>query len=182
MKHGLSKGDITLYNVIFPLSLLILVIPLTWVIVLPANLIIDGVVMFLSLKWMQIKDIKAVMKSALLKTWGMGFVADLIAALILFGMMLVVDFVTEGYDRGSFYDMLQDTVAMANYNPLGSVSSFLIVAAVVTFCGYLIYLFNKKIVLKNAPLEEMQQKKLALHLAIFTAPYLFFIPTLWFVK
>lgn len=177
-----QKHDVVLYNVIFPLSMLVLLIPLTWLIILPANLFIDGLVMFVTLTWMKCRDIKAVIKSSLFKTWLLGFVADLIAAALLFSLMMITDIATTGRERGTFYDMLQDTIAMANYNPLGNAVSFLIVAVVVVFCGYLIYLFNTRYALKHAPLEDAQRKKLALSLAIFTAPYLFFIPTLWFVK
>lgn len=176
-----SKHDITLYNVIFPLSMLVLLIPFTWVVILPANLAIDGIVMYLTLKWMKAKEIKTVMKTSFFKTWGLGFLADLIAAGLLFALMMIVDLIIEGAPNGSFEKALEDMITMANYNPLGSVGAFLIVAAIVAFCGYLIYLFNAKYALKHAPLADEQRKKLALSLAIFTAPYLFFIPTIWFV-
>lgn len=177
-----GKNDVTLYNVIFPLSMLVLLIPLTWIVILPANLAIDAFVMFASMKFMKFTDIKGVMKASLIKTWIMGFVADLIAAFLLFGLMLITDMAIGGGARDSFYGKLQDMVAMANYNPFGNIGSFLIVTAIVAICGYLIYLFNTGYALKKAPLEEAQRKKLALSLAIFTAPYLFFIPTLWFVR
>lgn len=41
-----------------------------------------------------------------------------------------------------------------------------------------IYIFDYKIALKNTELSESQKKKTAVLMAIFTAPYLFFMPAI----
>ena len=45
---------------------------------------------------------------------------------------------------------------------------------------YNVILFNSKWCLKKANLDAGQKKKVALSLAVFTAPYLFYLPTKWF--
>ena len=52
-----TKKGVKLYNVIFPLWLLWL-IPITWLVVLPANFLIDLAVVVLTLKFLQVPDIK----------------------------------------------------------------------------------------------------------------------------
>ena len=44
----------------------------------------------------------------------------------------------------------------------------------------LIYVFNDKIALRKLEVEEPIRKRVARNMAIFTAPYLFFLPTIWF--
>lgn len=50
------KKQIRLYNIILPIWLLI-VLPQVWLIVLPANLIIDGLVLLLTLCWIDRKSV-----------------------------------------------------------------------------------------------------------------------------
>ena len=62
----MKKKSIKLYNVIFPIWLLWL-IPMTWVIVLPANFLIDLLVVVLTMKYLKVKEIKLNAKSVILK-------------------------------------------------------------------------------------------------------------------
>ena len=73
----MKKKSIKLYNVIFPIWLLWL-IPMTWVIVLPANFLIDLLVVVLTMKYLKVKEIKLNAKSVILKVWIFGFIADFI--------------------------------------------------------------------------------------------------------
>ena len=66
-------------------------------------------------------------------------------------------------------------------NPFRSVAATLIMIAVVALVGVLIYLFNRKLVYNRTALTDAQQKRICLFLAVVTAPYLFFLPTIWFV-
>ena len=52
-------------------------------------------------------------------------------------------------------------------------------AALIALAAFFIYLFNYRFCLSKAGLEEDEKKKLTLSLAVFTAPYLFFLPTEW---
>ena len=78
----MKKNDVKLYNVIFPIWLLWL-FPVTWIVVLPGNFIVDLLVVVLTMKWLKIKDIKGKTKSVILKVWVFGFLADFIGTAAL---------------------------------------------------------------------------------------------------
>jgi len=76
-----------------------------------------------------------------------------------------------------WYENLTNAVS---YNPFESIWAVLYVAACVAISGLLIYVFNDKIALRKLGLDEPIRKRVARNMAIFTAPYLFFLPTMWF--
>ena len=53
-------------------------------------------------------------------------------------------------------------------------------AACILISGICIYQLNFRLALKKAVPDTAIRKKLALSLAVFTAPYLFLLPTAWF--
>ncbi|WP_294186413.1 hypothetical protein [uncultured Clostridium sp.] len=67
-----SKSSIKFYNLIFPIWLIWL-FPLTWIIILPGNFIIDSLVLLITLKVLNINEKKNVYKKAILKVWDMDF-------------------------------------------------------------------------------------------------------------
>ena len=69
------KREHRLYNVIFPIWILVL-FPQVWLIVISGNLIIDCLVLFLSLLALRCRDKGTVMKALWWKFWLLGFVAD----------------------------------------------------------------------------------------------------------
>lgn len=166
------KRDTKLYNVMFPIWFLVL-FPITWIAVIPANFLIDLLVLFLTMKLCKMQDIKQNLKSAILKTWLMGFVADLIGTAGMFLAAVGGDLLPDPY-RVWFNNQIGLGVMM---NPFSSIGSFLWTAFFTALSGFLIYLFNVKFCLKKTTLNLVQRKKLALFVAIFTAPYLFFLPT-----
>ncbi len=64
-------------------------------------------------------------------------------------------------------------------NPFQSFPAFLLVLLVVALCGVLIYWFNRKLTFRKVDLPARSKHILSLYMAIFTAPYLFFLPTEW---
>lgn len=171
----MKKNSIKLYNVIFPIWLLWLV-PITWIIVLPANFLIDLLVVVLTMKYLKIEDIKRNAKAVILKVWIFGFIADFIGTIAMF-MSNIIDFNYETQLGKWWYNNISNAVS---YNPFESIYSILWVTVCVIITALFIYLFNYKICLKKSNLDIIQKKKLSLSLAIFTAPYLFYIPTSWF--
>lgn len=171
----MKKNSIKLYNVIFPIWLLWLV-PITWIIVLPANFLIDLLVVVLTMKYLKVEDIKRNAKAVILKVWIFGFIADFIGTIAMF-MANIIDFNYETQLGKWWYNNISNAVS---YNPFESIYSILWVTVCVIITAFFIYLFNYKICLKKLNLDIIQKKKIALSLAIFTAPYLFYIPTSWF--
>ncbi len=170
-----TNKDIKLYNLIFPIWLLWL-IPITWIVVLPANFLIGLAVVVLTLKYLNVSDIKKIAKSIILKVWVLGFVADLIGTAAMF-MANVIDFDYQT-DLGKWwYENITNAVS---YNPFDSIYAFIWVTVCISIAACCIYFFNYKISLRKSELNNDLKKKLALSLAIFTAPYVFYIPTAWF--
>ena len=102
------------------------------------------------------------------RSWGFGFAADIIgAALLLVLSQFSPTYMIFGQDL--------------YLNPFRSAIATLIMAAVVALVGWLIYLFNRKFVYNRTALTDAQQKRICLFLAVVTAPYLFFLPTIWFI-
>lgn len=166
---------INLYNVIFPIWLL-WILPITWIVVLPANFIIDSAVIIITLMFFKIKNIKTITKKAVIKTWLFGFLADIIGTLIMFSSNLI-EFDYDTSIGKWWYDNISSAVS---YNPFKSIYSILWVILCIIITSTLIYIFNYKICFNNTELNIIQRKKVAFSLAIFTAPYLFIIPTYWF--
>lgn len=166
---------VKLYNVIFPIWLLWL-FPGTWFVVLPACFLIDLFVVALTLKYLKVKEAGEKVKAVILKVWLCGFAADLIGTV---GMLSTL-FMDGGRFGGGVGDWLRRNVAAAvERNPFDSIFGLLWVAGCVALAAFFIYLFNYRFCLSKAGLDEGEKKKLALSLAVFTAPYLFFLPTEW---
>lgn len=163
-----------LYNVIFPFWLLI-IFPITWIIVLPANFIIDLLVVLFTLRFLKVENRKSIIKKVILKVWIMGFVADIIGSILMF-FFTCIETNNEAFNRW-WYENIQNSVC---YNPFENIFAFLVVTIFVAFVGFLIYLINVRWCLKKVDLTAEQKKRVALNLALFTAPYLYYLPTMWF--
>lgn len=171
----MRNNNIKLYNLIFPIWLLWL-IPITWIVVLPANFLIDLIVVVLTMKYLKVSDIKIKAKSVIFKVWIFGFIADFIGTAAMF-LANTINFNYETELGKWWYINISNAVS---YNPFDSIYALLWVTVCMIITSFFIYLFNYKFCLKNSNLDSDQKRKIALSLAIFTAPYLFYIPTSWF--
>jgi hypothetical protein len=167
----MSKNGITLYNVIFPVWFLLL-FPLSWLIILPANLLIDSLVLILSLKTFK-QPIKAAWKRAILPVWAFGFLADITGA----GLLLLTQVVDS--DSAVFRWLYENVFNYVAFNPFRSIWSVLVVLVAIAVSGILIYFLNYKVSFKKLEIENNQKKKLAVALAVFTAPWVMLIPSSW---
>lgn len=167
-----NRQDVTLYNVLFPIWML-WIFPQTWLIVLPVNFAIDLLVVALTMKGMQLTDVRQNAKSVILRVWLMGFVADFIGTALMF-LVNIVEF--PGALGAWWYDHMTNAVS---FNPFSSGYAFLFVTFCVAVSAGCIYWFNRKFCLNKAALDERQRHKLSLSLALLTAPYLFYFPSAW---
>jgi len=145
------KKDVTLYNVLFPLWMLLL-FPQLWLIVLPGNFIIDSLVLIVSMLVMKMPEKKEFYKKNILKIYGFGLFADVIGSVYMLIMMI-------GFELGRMGDEWYLTVP-----------AILISAA-------LIFVLNYFITFRNCDAKE--RFKLALIFAVVTAPYTFLVPSSW---
>ncbi len=144
------KNQVQYYNVLFPIWFLIF-FPQTWLIIIPANFIIDSLVVWISSKIYPIENSKKFYKSTILKVFLFGFLADIIGS----SFLLVT----------AFMDF--------SFNPMGDSLFFTIPACIISMIC--IYLFNSHFTFKN--LNKQLRHNCSLTLAIATAPYTFLIPS-----
>jgi hypothetical protein len=157
------RKDIKLYNMIFP-AWALFIVPFTWVVILPANFIIDSIAVLIVLKLLRVTNITGLYKKMIFKVWGLGFAADILGTICLSIMIGFADDITHMKYRGLSYST-QDY-------PLG----LILISIAIIISGILIYAFNYCGHLKSLELDQGQRRKLALTLAITTAPYLMFLP------
>ena len=145
------KRDDKLYNVLFPLWMLLL-FPQMWLVVLPGNFLIDSLVLAILMAVLRLEEKKALYKSSILKIFCFGLLSDAIGAIYLLLMVFAAHL-------GIMGDELYLTL------PAMAVASVFI------------YLFNYRITFKQ--MERKTRIKMALTFAIATAPYTFLIPSNW---
>ena len=156
--------EFKIYNMIFP-AWALFVFPFAWVVILPANFIIDSIVVVVVLKLLRVSNIKGLYKKMIFKVWGLGFAADILGSISLMIILGFADDITHMKYRGLSYDP-------TSY-PLG----LILISIAVIISGLLIYAFNYNGHFKELNMDQGQKKKLAMTLAIVTAPYLMFLPT-----
>lgn len=168
------KNEVKLYNVIFPIWMLWLV-PITWLVILPGNLLIDFLVLYFTMKHLGLDDPKHSAKSVLLKTWLCGFLSDFIGTIFMF-LALYIEFDSKSSMQYWWSENIQRAVGA---NPFSSIYGFLWVTVCVLIAAVCIYLFNYLWCLRKLDIDPTLRKKIALSMAVFTAPYLFYLPTTW---
>lgn len=165
----MNKKSIKLYNVIFPVWLLIFFPPII-LFVLPANFFIDLTVIVLTMKFLKMDNIKGIAKKVILKVWIFGFISDIIGSIFMF---------VGGVASGN--DWWQTNIAIpVMYSPFSSIWGFMWIVMCLLISAFFIYLFNYKVCFKKVTIADIEKKKLSLSLTIFTAPYLFLLPLEWF--
>ena len=157
------KKDIKAYNIIFPMWSVyfygMFFVPL-WLILLPANFVVDSLVLFFLFWKLNLPEKKKLYWKGIWKTWGFGFLADVLAS----SLMVFISWT--------------NILPFNEYMPISSVPAFLFTTAGVVLAGFLIYFFHIKWIWKKTDLEEEQKRKIALGMAVLTAPYLMYLPPL----
>ena len=151
-----NERSVRLYNVMFPIWFLLFMPPL-WLIILPANFLIDSLVIWLSAKRQGLAEPCTLWKKHILPVWGIGFLSDLLGAGLIFLIYLAV-------------------AEIPGINPVLFPGTTLISIPGVALAGVLIYFLNKKLTFRKSQLDPAVIHRLCLHLAVFTAPYTMLIP------
>lgn len=136
------------------------IFPSAWIFSLPFNFLVDSIVLLIGFKIFGKEKVWFNWRKAILKSWIFGYISDVLASVLV----LVAEYIAGAYHT---------SVLM---NPFGSVFAFVSVLISVVVAGVLIFVFNYKIALSKTELDKPARKKVALLMAIATAPYLFFMP------
>ena len=161
-----QKQSITLYNILFPIWLLVWIPSPLWLLLIPLNFVVDYVVLYKSLPGSVPR--KAFCNTYAWKICAAGFAADFIGSLFLFAAFMITS--------SHKLDSLRPISHGLGLNPFESFAAFLIVVCSILLAAYCIYRFDSYL-LKRAGLSEGQGRKSALWLAVATAPYLFLLPS-----
>lgn len=163
------KKSKKLYNVLLPIWILYF-FPQVLLITLPGNLLIDCAVLLITLAVLKHTEKKAVLKKLWWKFWLLGFLADFIGAVFLFGFWYL-SLLPEPV--GPWVDQV---VSDAFLNPFRTLPGFLYTLAGVAIAGVCIYFFDKRAMKSCPQLDKRQRYIIALTMAIVTAPWTFLIP------
>ena len=153
------KKTVRLYNVMFPVYMLFLLFPGVWLLSLPVNFAVDSLVLLLAVRHGRCGQGKQIWKKSILRVWLLGFGADFAGAALITALF----YVAEGQINLSLYTHWYAEVLMALPG--------------VALAGWLIYVMDRRWAFKKAELAPEHVRKLALALAVFTAPYPMLIPT-----
>lgn len=168
----MGKKGTKLYGVVLPVWLLWL-LPQSLAVVIPVIFLLDFLVLFFEMKHLGITGRRETLRTTLWKTWLLGVLGDLAGAALMFLATAVPSSGKNGFE-GWWYHYLTNPISV---NPFHSVFAILWTAAAVFLAGMAIYVFNWKFAFSKLKIQEEQKKKLAISLAVFTAPYLFFLPS-----
>lgn len=146
------KKNIRLYNVMFPLWMILLIAPTVWIFVLPGNFIIDSIVLVMSLYAMKIADKRSFYKKSIAAVFLSGLLADFIGSLFAFCLIYF-------FELGSMGDEFYITIP----------------SLVISMC--FIYILNYFISFKRV--EGVNRRRLSLVFTLVTAPYTFLVPSAW---
>lgn len=163
-------NNVRLYNILLPIWLLVFWPSFLWLLLIPANYLLDRFILRWSLGGMPEKGL-----FCRRHTWKIclaGFLSDFAGMAVLFTVFMIGGAATDG-GEGSF---LEDVLYGVGFQPFSSVPAFLIVTLAVAVSGLLIYLLDRKILTK-AGLAAEQAKRSAVRLALITAPYLYYFPS-----
>lgn len=171
------KRELRLYNVLIPIWLLF-IFPVIWLIILPANFIIDSAVLLISMvllkdgadKWRRwIKHIWLI--------WIFGFLSDAVGGIFLF-LLTQTDFLQPFGE--SVTQWWYTNVAMpVMMNPFNTVWGVLLCLISIAISALLIYIFNFHIALKKVFTDVSRRRKCALAFAVITAPWTYLLPSQW---
>lgn len=157
-----------LYNIILPIWLLVWWPSWLWLGLIPANYLVDFLVSWMSMKKLGIEDCK---QKALKHSWKVcliGFLSDFVGAAFLLGVLYLVDIILPN-EAG-------EAIAYGlSWKP--NLYSIIIILIAIAISGTLIYVLNRRMLKKDPDLSREQIHRIALNLAVFTAPYLFLIPS-----
>jgi hypothetical protein len=166
------KSDNKVYNILMPIWLLIFFPSWLWLLLIPANYLIDRIVLRWSLGDMPEKGLFC--RNNNWKICLPCFSSDFAGAILLLALNQLMFGMND--DVNSFISKAADGLM---FNPFSNVLSLIIVIAAIAISAVCIYKLDKSILIK-AGLDIDQAKKSAIRLAVITAPYVYLIPSEWF--
>lgn len=147
-----------LYNILFPMWLFYVIPTGVWLIILPANFLIDSFVLYIASKYLHIMDCASTWKRSILRIWGIGFASDFLGGLLSLAVELI---------RCELYP---------DWNTFFFPEATIIATPGVILSAICIYFLDKRYAFVKTNLDDPTKRKVSMALAVFTAPYAMLIP------
>ena len=154
-----NKKPLRLYNLMFPVWMLVWFPSWLWLGLIPANYLLDRLVLRHTLAGREDRELFC--RKHAWKICLAGFAGDFVGAALLFAVYAVS------------HNPLNYALA---YQPFSHPGALAVTLASVVLAAGAIFLLDRAI-LKKAGLEAVQAGKSAMVLAVITAPYLYFFPS-----
>ncbi|MGN0114894.1 MAG: hypothetical protein ACI396_06165 [Acutalibacteraceae bacterium] len=160
-----------LYSLIFPVWVMLL-LPWSWFVILPINLLIDSLVLLLIFRFMGIVGAKKMYLSSVMRTWIFGTLSSLVGFLFMLLSFLI--------NRAAPGGVMSQVCEAITQNPFSNIIGLIWVLIAIAVSALCSYFFGLKFTFSHKDFPENRRKTAALAVAIITAPYTFLIPTVWF--
>lgn len=165
--------EVKLYNIIFPIWLLIFFPPIIFI-TLAGNFVIDSLVILACVSIFKLainsEERKSFYKNSIIKVWLFGFLADIIGAAILFILGIL----------GEYFGLSYELVSAIDFDPFSNPLAVMIIVFAMLVSALFIFLYNYKITFRELIKDNSVRFKVALTIAIVTMPWTFLLPTKWF--
>ena len=145
-----------------------------WIVIIPVTAILCSIVMYISMLYLKMKDRFKILRKTIIQITCFSFLCDLIVVVFLLLLETGKDFIDLDLDSYHWYKNV--FLRALERNPFSNVLALAVLCSIILLLRILNYQLNKRITFLNIDIEEEKKKKLALSIAIFTAPYIFFIP------
>lgn len=166
-----EQNEQRLYSLIFPVWAMLL-LPWSWFVILPINLLIDSLVILLIFRILGISASRKTYLSTALRTWIFGTLSSLIGFLFM-----LLAFLVNHIADGGFMPQVCKSVTQ---NPFTNIVGLIWVLLSIAGSAVCSYFFGLKFTFNKKDFPENRRKTAALAVALITAPYTFLIPTIWF--
>jgi len=148
------------------------VIPIFWIFIIPIIAVLCSIVMYISMLYLKMKDCSKIIRKTIIKVTCFSFLCDLMAVGIIILIAYFVGKITNlTSNYYNWYNSFDDALGT---KPLDNIFAILTLGVSILLSRIINYKLNKRYTFSKLDIEEENKKKLALAIAIFTAPYIFF--------
>ena len=148
------------------------VFPVSWIAIIPITAVLCSIVMYISMLRLKINNRLKILGKTIIKVIFFRVLCDLIVVGFLLLLETRQDFINP---KSDFYHWYKNVFLRAlERNPFSNIFALLVLCSIILLLMIINYKLNKKFTFSKLDIGEENKKKLALAIAIFTAPYMFF--------
>lgn len=155
----MKTHSVKLYNLIFPVYMVMLVSPVLWVFLIVGNGVVDSVVLLACLTLLKCREPKHIWKKSIFRIVCFGFLSDLLGSLV--------------NTLAAFWNLFP---WFSSLNPYMWPECAMAALPAIVIAGLLIYLFNSRFSFRKTSLSKKEIRIVSLALAIVTAPWVMMVP------